>query len=316
MRVLVTALGTLSARAIVNQLKKEYSNIEIIGMDIYPKEYIVTANEVDAFYQGPSVVGNDQYLDYIIAFCEKQKINYIFPIIDEEVELLSQNKEMLKAKGIIACVSDTSSVTLCRDKLQTFECIKEKVPNVYVKTFLLSEYTNQIAFPVFVKPRKGRASIGCQRIDTLEQLNALKKEVESQDYIVQEYCEGNIFSIDIVRDTNNQCVGVIRNELLKNKNGAATTVKITDDKQLIAIGKRIAEAINILGVCNIEVFEKEGVVRLIEVNPRFPAGTEFSCMAGVDLVNQHFRVINGGSVVEENSQIDMIISRRYEAYVM
>ena len=161
MNVLVTALGTLSARTIVQQLKKKNSEIVIFGADIFPKEYIVTANEVDFFYQFPSVIEDKNYLEYIFEFCKEHNIEYVFPIIDEEVFLLSQNKAKFKQYGIIVCTGNEESIGWCRDKYLTFERIKKDVKEVYTPTILLSEYKGEFEFPVFIKPRLGRASIGC-----------------------------------------------------------------------------------------------------------------------------------------------------------
>lgn len=316
MNILVTALGTLSARTIVQQLRSREDKVVLFGADIFPEEYIVTAKEVDSFHQFPSVVEDEHYLEYILDFCKQNHIEYVFAVIDEEVALLSQNKGLFKEHGITVCTGDIESVECCRDKHITFKRIKETVKEVYTPTVLLSEYTGQFDFPVFVKPREGRASIGCEKIESLDRLEQFKNQVNPTDYIIQTYCKGDIYSIDLVRDHKGSSTGVIRAELQKNKNGAATTVKIIQDEKLLNVGKRIAEAMGILGICNIELFKDGEKIHLIEVNPRFPAGTEFSCMAGVDLVNQHFAAIRGEDIdTQQHINYNITISRRYEAYV-
>ena len=49
--ILVTAVGSFSAAAVVGNYKKE--GFRVIGCDIYPAEWIVASGEVDRFYQAP-----------------------------------------------------------------------------------------------------------------------------------------------------------------------------------------------------------------------------------------------------------------------
>lgn len=316
MKILVTALGTMASKCIVEQMRKDPNN-HITGVDIYPKDYIVSSRDVDEFIQISSVVENENYLDELIDICIKNQIELVYPIIDEEVELLSQNIRRLHDLGIIPCVSNERSVYLCRNKLATAERIRKRFPEIYIKTALLSEYQNEFRFPLFIKPIKGRSSIGCMKINSNEELSFFKNRLNSQEYLVQEYVEGQFFSADVARNPLTGVVDVlVREELLRNSNGAGIVVRTLFKPELIAICRNLAEDFDIKGVANIEFVKDGSNYKLIEINPRLPAGTQFSCIAGFDIVTIQKDIMLGKIPEKSEMRYDIILARRYETYEM
>ncbi len=318
MNILVTAIGTISATTIVLQLKKN-KDLYIIGADINLPEYIATSLDVDEYHQFPSVIDNQGYKDFLLDFCICHDVKMIFPIIDEEVELLSKNKEEFLEQGIKPCVPDYDTLMLCRDKYITFQWVGEKVKEISVPTILLSDFHNELAFPLFMKPRKGRSSIGCSRISNMGELTAIEARLKDDmnQYILQPFCQGSYISADIIRSSK---LGyfqiVLREEVLRNKNGAAIAVKIIDNNELEDLCIRVADGLGYDGVLNIEFFYDKAANRysLIEINPRFPAGTGFTCMAGLDLVNQYYRIMNDFHVEKQAVKTGATFARRYETY--
>lgn len=316
MNVLVTALGTMASACVVKQLRKK-KDIYIIGTDIYPKEYIVTSKEIDYFIQVETVLNAEKYLNQLINICKKYAVEAIFPIIDEEVEILANNYNKFISIGTIPCISSLESVELCRDKLLTFKKIVDYLPDISIDTMNLYEYKEQWKYPVFVKPRKGRASINCMKIDCKEDLEYQKNKLEGKDFIVQKYYEGRFFSVDIVRNPLDEKTLVsVREELVRNKNGSGTVVEIVENKYLEMICKSVAKLFNINGVANIEFIYDDKGYHLVEINPRLPAGAEYSCMAGLDLVNLQLDIMMKKNTNVSEIKYGKVYARRYEAYEM
>ena len=64
--VLVTAIGTAASTTIVSQLKKS-GDYYIIGGDIFRKDQVVTAKDVDEFYTFPPAIRDlEAYIDFAI----------------------------------------------------------------------------------------------------------------------------------------------------------------------------------------------------------------------------------------------------------
>lgn len=311
-KVLVTALGTLASYEIVKELKKK--GYYIIGTDINLAQNIVSSLEVDEFYTFPSVVEKSQeYLEYLLKFCQEKEIDYLFAVVDEEVELISKNKKEFILKGIIPCILDYEIVDLCRNKDKTFKWIKEFFPEIYIKTRELSDKNLELKLPVFLKPKKGRASIGCQKINTTVELEKIRSKLNCDEYIVQEFKSGKIVSADILSDGNLIQI-VLREEILRNSNGAAIAVKIIKDENLEQKCRKIIKKLNLKGTLNIEFFRTTEDMYVIEFNPRLPAGTGYTIRSGLNLVEGLLDISSGNKVKQYNIQYNKTYARRYEIY--
>ncbi len=315
MNILITALGTLNSTFISKYLKR-CGNF-IVGVDIYPKAYIKASSEIDRFYQVSSVNDMDKYIKELLDICSRNNVDTLIPIIDEEIAYLSSHKKMFKNIGVDICTPDYETVKMCRNKLLTFEIIKKELPEVYIKTQLLKHVNkDDITYPSFAKPISGRASIGCEKIVDEFALDYVIHKVNPEEFILQNFVEGEFFAVDFIRDIKSKkffCVS--RQELVRNKNGCGTVVKITENKDLEFYTKKIAEILNYNGVGNIEFIKHDGRYYMLEVNPRFPAGTAYTVMSGADFINDEIKIIKEQCIsLNYNVKIGTIFTRRYETY--
>ena len=105
-----------------------------------------------------------------------------------------------------------------------------------------------------------------------------------------------------------------RIETLRNKSGCGIAVEIIDDPKLREICCELAEKLNLNGVVNAEFFKNGTDYKIIEVNPRFSAGTSYSCRAGLNTVLDAFKIANAEPVCGDRLRIGMKLARRYETY--
>lgn len=315
MNILVTALGTLNSTFISKHLKK-CGNF-IVGVDIYPKNYIKTSEEIDKFYQVPSIYEMEKYTEELFNICKTNKIDTLIPIIDEEIEYFSKNKDRFKNIGVDICTPEYETVKLCRNKLLTFELIKNKIPEVYIKTQLFKNINkDNISYPSFAKPVSGRASIGCEKITDKITFEYINHKVDPSTFILQDFVEGEFYAVDFIREAKTKKFNcVARQELVRNKNGCGTVVKIVDDVNLKRYTKEIAEILNYNGVGNIEFIKQNDNYYMLEVNPRFPAGTAYTVMSGADFINDEIKIIKNREVdLKYDVKVNAIYTRRYETY--
>ena len=89
--VLVTAIGTVTATAIVTELKKT-NEYYLIGADINPENQIATSLDVDEYHVFP-YASNDDYLDFVLDFCKQHKVDYYYAVLDIEVVKISRARD-------------------------------------------------------------------------------------------------------------------------------------------------------------------------------------------------------------------------------
>ena len=95
---LITSTGSVATDITIKSLRR--MGFKIVGCNIYPKEWIVESCEVDVFYKVPPVADQENYLTTIHEICEKEKIEYVLPMIDYEIDLLNVNREWFEERDI------------------------------------------------------------------------------------------------------------------------------------------------------------------------------------------------------------------------
>lgn len=316
MKVLVTAIGTVNGGTVVEELNKNH--IYTIGANSTPREYVVTSKFVNEYYEFPSAVEDQNYyLEYVVRFCDKHSITHIICFIDEEVESFTRNRKLFEQHGVKVCLADHETVSVCHFKNKFADWIEQWFPEIAIRRYPVNQ-VDYDKLPLFVKPIEGRASIGCRAIISKSDLKQFMEETKGgENYIIQQLTQGDVVGVDIVRNRkHNQTFIIQKKELMRNSNGCGTVVEIVDDSELKRICLSIAEKIDLNGLINAEFFITNQGPKIIEINPRLPAGTSYSCMAGGNTVINTILIAEGKPCEFEPIRIGKIFARRYETYEM
>lgn len=314
---LITSTGSVAADIVCKSLKR--MGFRVVGCNIYPKEWIVESCEVSVFYQAPPVAKADEYLNFMKELCIKEKIQYLLPMIDYELDLLSVNRSWFDEHGITLCMSPTSTLDIIRNKKKLSDYVEKhctfikSIPTVYLKDIDQPEWT----FPIVCKPNDGRSSQGLRYIHSLSEWNDFKATAENGKYIVEPFIDGPRVVVEVIRDAQHcKTVAMVRRELLSTPHGCSLTVLLYEDQSLENEVKQLADGLGIEGDVNFEfILDSDGIYHLIECNPRFSAGCEFSCMGGYDCVENHMKSFMGEEIEEYHFKHNMIIARKYEEYI-
>ena len=314
--ILATSLGSVAADIAIKSLRQ--LGHRVVGTDIYPKEFHVESYEVNAFYQSPYV--NDiSYREHIEDICTKENVKYIFPLTDVDVDFFNDHRQWFIDHHITVCISPKYSLNIIRDKkkLQDFtrmKCPKIKsIPTMRLKDMKKLEWD----FPLVCKPKNGRSSQGLRYIYSMEEWESFRKCADQDSYIVEPYISGPIVMVEIVRDSvHHKVVAIPRQELIATPHGCGTTVRMYHDEQLEEDSVQLAEALDIVGCVNFEyIRHTDDAYYLVECNPRFSAGVEFSCMAGYNCIANHLACFSRKKIDDYTFHGEMVIARKYEEYV-
>lgn len=313
-KVLVTAIGTMNCTTIISELKKAGEEFYILGADINPRHCIANSIEVDEYYQFPSVLKNrEDYALFVINFCKEHCVDVLYCVVDEEVEILAKHRMDFEAIDVKLCLANTDAIVTCHNKDLFADWSEKFIPEYCIKRYKTYSEVKDDDFPVFIKPIEGRASIGCKQINTRAELQ-LYAETWS-DYVVQQCIVGDIIAVDIVRNRKTGQVEIAqRIELLRNSNGCGIAVEIVNNPDVRKACLTIAEELNLNGVVNTEFFITDDGPKIIEVNPRLPAGIAYSCMAGLDVVMNALRISRGEECKFTPIKIGAHYAKRYETY--
>lgn len=314
--VLVTAIGSFAADIVIKNLKKQ--KYKVIGCDIYNKEWVVDAYNVDEFFQVPKVSEEVAYLKFILDICQTKSVDFIFPLTDIEVDFYNKHREEFEDKGVCLCISEKKAIDICRNKKVLNQYLQENNVCRVIPTYTVNDLNIEaLEYPVVAKPYNGRSSQGLSYIDTKEQMQNFLSRKDVIDYIIQPKIEGAILTVDVVRDANSeQIICIARRELLRTLNGAGTSVYVFEDQELEMQCVKIAELLNVKGCVNFEFIETNAKEKyFLECNPRFSGGVEFSCLTGYDCIANHIRCFSGEKIEKRDAIRNQYIARKYEEYV-
>jgi len=313
MNILVTAIGSMSADCVINSLKK--LKHKIIGCDIYPAEWHATSKDCDKVYKSPLTSNEASYVQFLIDISNTNNINYIFPLTDLEVDVINKFRNDFENKGIIVCLPNAETLSIARNKLNLYNRFKDdpKVPSIL--TF--NQKSDNVVLPssrYIAKPCNGRSSEGVIHLSTKSELdNVLKLE----NYIIQEYKSGSIYTVDYIRNgQSGRDFSIQREELLRTKNGAGLTVRVKNNKELSELASYIGNELNVNGCINMEFIYNNEKFYLIDINPRFSAGIAFSIVSGYNMVKSHLNCFIGQDILDPVPIDDLILTKRYKEEIL
>ncbi len=313
---LVTAIGSFSADIVIKNLKK--NGIRVVGCDIYPSEWIADASSVDSFYQVPYATDENRYVKQMLSICTEEQADHLLVLTDAEVDVWNRHRKELQECDVTLCLSSEETLRRCRDKREMSRFLSEQGIGHPIPTLdLLEADIEKLSYPAVVKPFNGRSSQGLHYIASIEEMKSFLEFSHAGEFVVQPFYKGSIITVDIVRqEDTGECAVICRKELLRTANGAGTSVLVFTNPGLEDMCRETAQALNINGCVNFEFIEGvDGLYHMLECNPRFSGGVEFSCLAGYDCVTNHIRCFTGESIEPFHGATGMYIARKYEEYI-
>lgn len=299
MRYLVTAIGSMSAEAIIGAISRQ-PGATTVGCNIHPREWTAASRLVDQFHQVPPARDTPAYISRLLEICASERISHIIPLTDPEVDALSAERQRFEEQDVRLCISSAKAIGLARDKLAIHQCFSGH-PHIHpIPTVELgAEMPPGFPYPLLAKPRHGRSSEGHIVIPDAATLAFWRPRLVKDAYVLQPLLRGEVFVSDVVRDQNgSMSAAMTRRELLRTPNGAGMTVKMEPGHECDALAGEAAKIIGLHGCVNLEFLMVDGTPFLMDVNPRFSAGVAFSLMAGYDMVANHLRCFSSGSRID------------------
>lgn len=286
MNILILSAGTRNK--VVQYFKRELGNEgRVIATDcsnLAPAVY-----EADRFYLVPRITAPD-YLDTILDICRKESIDGVFSLIDPELSLLARERERFLEVGATPVVSPYELVETCFDKYKMYELLREMgIPTAkcYVEkeAFYKAVEAGEIAYPVFVKPVKGSASMNINKVYSSREIEVLFELYD--DLMIQEYMDGTEYGADVYIDMlTHRCTSIFLKEKIKMRAGETDKSVSVKDVTLFSLIEKFVEKCGFCGMIDIDIFKIGGTYYISEVNPRFGGGYPHAYECGVNMPRQ------------------------------
>lgn len=308
-RVLVTGVGSAPAVCVIRGLRQSPRVARVLGTDINPARAIAGSSFCDEFFQVPHGL-DASFVPRLLEICSRHHINVLLPTIDEELRALARARELFNRIGTAVAVSEEAVLNLVMDKLAFPEWLQAQgfwAPQTRNASAFAREPS--FAFPVFLKPRFGRASRAALKVDSLDHLRLLLPE--SNEFVVQEYLEGPEFTCDVLLDLNGRCIAVVPRRRLEVKAGVVFKAQTEANPELMRMAAAICEKAGLRYACNVQFIWAKDTFFCIELNPRFSGGLALTIAAGINLPELVVRLALGESIQPNQNKFATLYMARY-----
>lgn len=293
MNILILSCGTRNK--IVQYVKRELHGCgRVIATDMSPNAPALY--EADAHYLVPRITAPG-YIELILDICRKEQIRGVFSLIDPELSLLAEHETAFQKLGVMIIGSSYELCERTLDKWQMFQwlemhgyaCARSYVDK---EKFYEDVDKGEIAYPVFVKPIRGSASIAISKVYDRETIDLLF--AHSDGLLIQEYLSGQEIGADCYIDMlSGELVSVFTKKKLVMRAGETDKGISFKNNKLFELVERFVKESGFRGQIDIDIFECDGNYCISEVNPRFGGGYPHAYEAGVNHMKYIVNNLNG-----------------------
>ena len=281
------------------------------------------------------LIYDENYIPFLIKYCEENKINIIISLFDIDLLMLAKHKKQFEEIGTKVIVSDPEIIEVCNDKWATYEFLKKNefyAPKSYLKIEdVIKEIKDGfLSYPIVVKPRFGCGSISVAIAYDEEDLVYLTKKANkeitssylkyesavTEDKIIYQEClNGQEYGADIINDLNGVTQNVIVRKKIAMRSGETDIAELVCEPLIKETLLKLGKATKHIANMDCDVFLVDNKPYVLEMNARFGGGYPFSHMGGCNLPQAIVSWAEGKAVSKEMVSAKTGITGFKEIYI-
>lgn len=265
-------------------------DVRIIGLayeSMEPGAYL--HDIIDKTYQIPyPSAGSERLKQRLLHIHSIEKLDMIIPNFDAELRNFIRISESLQRNGIHTFLPTIDAIDRI-DKIHISDFCNQndiKTPNTkFISSIAaIDSLEEEFDFPVFVKGAFYEAYKAYNKGQIIANFNKLSAKW-GLPVIIQEAVEGTEIVVAGMSDGKGNLIGAIPlRKLYITSSGKGWSGVVLDDESLIAVAEKFAMATKWRGGFELEfVRAEDDELKLLEVNPRFPAWIYTSVAAGQNM---------------------------------
>ena len=238
----------------------------------------------------------EEYVASLVDICARERIDVILPVNDPDVYILSKNKSRLSEHGVAVLVPEFSTTRILLDKYDmvrfaegcgfpTPRTFKPRDAGDFAALF------NDLPPPYVVRPRQSQHAYGFEIVATQDELPARYEAASRRfkDPIIQEYIPGrekqNFYAVvgSDGKIVHISCPRIVRyhNRIFQNSSASCVSSLQHPDLEKVI---NMVEQLSWSGCLTVQtkIDSRDGVAKLMEINPRISAHAFYMTEAGVN----------------------------------
>ena len=211
------------------------------------------------------LIADPDYVPALQRLCQEHGVGVVLPLTDLDIEVLAFAAH---EQRLPALVPSPEIARATYDKYETHLLLgSHSLPSP--PTVLPDDDLEALDYPVMVKPRRGSGARSIHLAHDPHQARFFIDYVQ-EPTMVQRAMNGPELSIDCLGDRRGRCLNAIPRTMLESRGGESIKGQVVDDRELIDLGRRVMEALEVVGPATIQVFRDPDVgLGITDVNTRF-----------------------------------------------
>ncbi len=239
-------------------------------------------------------VHSGAFLDFLLDWLARNPCDVIFPLDDDVLELLCLNRHRLPNPAALLA-PDAETVQHVNDKgwlISHAAGLGIAVPRTTVIASPADLVNlDPLALPAIVKPARGSGGRGVIKVQQGDQLQGVCRNAlaAGRALLVQEVipAQGHGLGYFALYDRRGQLVAQFMHRRLREyplDGGPSTLREGIWDESLACVARRLLESLQWVGLAMVEFKEdtRDGIPKLMEINPRFWGSVALPIFSGVD----------------------------------
>jgi carbamoyl-phosphate synthase large subunit len=225
------------------------------------------------------LIDDPAYVPALERLCAQHGVGAVLPLTDLDIEVLAKANEEGRLPALVPAAQIARATY---DKYETHLLLqRHSLPSP--PTVLPNHDLDALDYPVMVKPRQGSGARSIHVAHNPAQARLFIDYVQDapkvarprnlpgpEPVMVQRAMGGPEMSIDCLGDQDGRCLNAIPRTMLESRGGESIKGKVVRDSELIELGRRVMEALNVRGPATIQVFRDPDIgVAITDVNTRF-----------------------------------------------
>lgn len=208
-------------------------------------------------------ISDPAYVPTLRKLCDEHRVAAVIPLTDLDIEVLAH---AWVAGDLPALVPGPDTARATFDKYEA-HLLLERLGLPSPPTVLPGQVPPY--YPVIVKPRQGSGARSILRAKDARAAEFFVDYVE-EPVMVQKAMDGPEFSIDCLSDLDGRCLNAIPRTMIESRGGESIKGTVIEDRELVDLGRRVVEALEVRGPCTVQVFRDSQVgLGITDVNTRF-----------------------------------------------
>jgi D-aspartate ligase len=247
----------------------------------------------------------DGVVKFLLGLLETRDISMMFPVGDLMTDLIAQHQNKFREYTNLILPGYDIFVQ-GRNKILTLKAAQRAgcpIPKAwYPQDQSLEQISKEVDYPVLIKPALSAGARGITLCQSSEELLEKYPLIETdfgecfvQDFVPQ---TGLQYKVDVVLDHSQKLLaGVVYSKLryYPVSGGSSVLNKTEHRPDILDSSIRVLKELKWVGFCDFDFITdpRDGVVKLIEINPRFPESFRATISAGVDMTKIMYQLAVG-----------------------